>query len=149
MTNALSTRTGRCACGGVAYEAEVPRDYGVCHCQTCRRWAGGLYMAIKARSVRFSAPENILRWRSSEWGERGSCRLCGGALFWRFVGDEAHYLNVGTLNDQSGLRMSDEVFVDEQPGHYRFSGAEDRDRMTGAELMLKYGGGDAGAEKDG
>lgn len=141
-----ATRTGRCACGGVVYEAEVPATYGACHCETCRRWAGGVYMAIRAREVRFSAPENVLRWRSSEWAERGSCRVCGSALYWRFLGGDDHMLNVGTLDDQSGLTFGQEVFVEEQPDHYRFAG--ERETMTGAELMMKYGGGDAAGQKE-
>ena len=137
------TRTGRCACGATTYEAEVPDEFGACHCETCRRWAGGVYMAIRARAVRFAAPENILRWQSSKWAERGSCRVCGSALFWHFLGADEHMLNVGSLDDQSDLRFTQEVFVEEQPAHYRFAG--ERESMTGAELMMKYGG-DAGGD---
>ena len=137
----MSTRTGHCACGAVAFEAEVPDAYGVCHCDTCRRWAGGVYMAVRGREVSFSAPENILRWRSSELAERGSCRLCGSALFWRALDREDHMLNVGAFEDQSGFELVREAFVDEQPDHYRFAG--EHEGVTGAEAMLKYGGGDA------
>lgn len=131
-----TSRRGRCACGAVTFEGKMPREYHACHCETCRRWAGGVFMAIEAREVRFVQPENLNRWRSSEWAERASCRYCGSALFWRALGNEIYMLNVGALGDQSGLQFAGEVYVDEQPDHYRFEGA--RDRLTGEECRALH-----------
>lgn len=146
---ATSQRTGRCACGAVTFEAEIETGYSVCHCAMCRRWAGGPVMEVPAREVRFAEPGNLVRWKSSEWAERWSCKHCGSSLYWRLRDGGIEMLSVGALDDQSGLTMAEEVFVDAQPGHYRFAG-EGRRRLTGTELMQMLSGGDAADDgKDG
>ena len=134
----FKTRSGRCACGAVTFEASVPDEYHACHCAMCRRWAGGVFMSVPGRKVEFAAPENLNRWQSSDHAERASCRYCGSAIFWRALGDETHMLNVGAFDDQSGLTFAGEVFVDEQPDHYRFEGESGRERLTGQECIEKY-----------
>lgn len=144
----VSTRTGRCACGAVAFEAEVESGYSVCHCALCRRWAGGPVMQVPARAVRFSAPGELLRWRSSPHAERASCRHCGSHLHWRLSDGSFEMLSVGALDDQSGLTMAEEVFIDAEPAHYAFADPAARERLTGAELMQKIAAGAGGDGKD-
>jgi hypothetical protein len=46
----------------------------------------------------------------------------------------------GTLDDQSGLEMTMEFFIDIKPDAYAFAG--ERQRLTETELMALFTGGD-------
>ncbi len=132
MTGAM---TGGCLCGAVRFEAEdVPAEMGVCHCGQCRRWASGPYFAVRAGAVRFEGEENLGRYRSSEWAERGFCRTCGASLFYHLLEAPHYMLAVGAFDDQSAFRLAREVFVDEKPGFYSF--AEETRTSTGDDFFV-------------
>ncbi|TNF86909.1 MAG: GFA family protein, partial [Gammaproteobacteria bacterium] len=79
--------TGKCLCGAVTYEAdEVETHIHSCHCSICRNWSGGPLLAAGAKSVRFKGEENIKRYSSSDWAERGFCTQCGSNLFYHLKG---------------------------------------------------------------
>lgn len=118
------TMTGQCLCGAVRFTAEeVPQRIGACHCSQCRRWAGGPYFAVAAKGVTFEGAENLGRYRSSDWAERGFCKLCGGSLFYRMVKEDRYMMAVGSFDDQSGFELAYQVFIDEKPGFYEFAQA--------------------------
>ena len=135
-------RSGACACGAVRWSALVAETAAACHCGMCRRWSGGVFLALTAAEVAWTAGEDrVAIWRSSSWAERGSCRDCGGALFYRVTAEgpmqgETH-LAAGTIDDAAGLRLGVEFHVDAQPGFYRF--AEETTRMTEAEVLAAMG----------
>lgn len=116
------TMTGGCLCGAVRFEAEeVGEQVGACHCGQCRRWTSGPYFAVRGSNVRFAGEENLGRYASSEWAERGFCKRCGSSLFYRMHDEPFHMLAVGAFDDQSRFHLARQVFIDEKPGFYDFA----------------------------
>ena len=76
------------------------------------------------------------RYKSSDWAERGFCGTCGSNLFYYLSGDGQYIINAGTLDDQSGLEMTSQVFIDDKPEFYDF--ANKTRMMTGAEVFALY-----------
>ena len=106
-----------CLCGAVRVSATLKNNAVVaCHCTQCQRWTGGgpLY-AIRAEDVVFHNRDNIGLYHASAHGERGYCRICGTTLYWTMQGKSPQYLPVGLLDDQSGLSVQEEIFVDYRP----------------------------------
>jgi len=110
--------TGHCLCGAVRFEAEIGHQIGACHCGQCRRWASGPYFAVPAQSVRFEGEQNLGRYQSSDWAERGFCKVCGGNLFYHMLKEDRYMMAVGAFDDQSGFELQRQVFIDEKPGFY-------------------------------
>ena len=136
-------QTGRCLCGKVTYKlAEPVHEAGACHCDSCRRWASGPFMALGGEhKVAFEGEEHIVNYRSSEWAERGFCGTCGTNIYYRLISSGQTIMSAGTLDDQSGLTFTDQVFIEEKPDYYSF--ANKTKNMTGEELFAMY------APKDG
>ncbi|HET7410304.1 MAG TPA: GFA family protein [Paracoccaceae bacterium] len=134
---------GGCACGAVRFTAEAPREYGVCHCETCRRWTGGPNLAVDCGSgVEIEGPVSV--WNSSDWAERGSCARCGSPLFYRLKATGAHYLAVGAFDDQEGWEMTEQIFIDAKPAHFAF--ANETRTMTEAEVMAAWAASQSGEQ---
>ena len=127
--------TGRCLCGAVTYEAEGAfGSTQICHCTDCQRWSGGPFLGVEADSLITNGKETW--YRSSEWGERGFCALCGSTLFWRLQNGAHITLTAGSMDDQTTLQgIREHIFVDHQPGHYDFKG--DAPRKTGTEAIAE------------
>lgn len=138
--------SGGCLCGAVRYEVkERPTEAGACHCGMCRKWSGGIYMAFRVpgEEVRLKGEEHIGRYKSSDWAERCFCKKCGSSLFYRVTLEgtyfDNHHIGFGTLDDQSGIPLTSEIYVDRKPEGYAFEG--DHPRLTEAEILAMYGGG--------
>lgn len=130
--------TGGCACGAARFTADAPRGYGVCHCETCRRWTGGPMMAVDCgTAVTIDGPVTL--WESSDWAERGHCSRCGSALFFRLKATGAHYMTVGAFDDQEGWRMAEQIWIDARPAHFAFANATPT--RTAAEFLAAPGDG--------
>jgi hypothetical protein len=99
----------------------------------CRRWAGGPSFSTEASSVQFNGEENIQRYNSSDWGERGFCRQCGSSLFYRLKEPDQYILNMGAVDDQSPFTIASEIFIDEKPPGYDLAGKHPR--LTGEEFL--------------
>lgn len=126
--------SGHCLCGVVTYSAEdIDTDMHSCHCAMCRRWGGGPAFATSVGKVTFTGEENIGRFDSSEWAERGFCKRCGSNLFYRLKEADHYVMMMGTFDDVTPFKLAGEIFVDEKPALYNFAG--DHPRMTGAEFM--------------
>jgi hypothetical protein len=127
--------SGRCLCGAVSFTAETDnRCIDACHCAMCRRWMGGPFLGLAHKgAVSFEGAEHIGIYKSSDWAERAFCRLCGSSLYWRFGGTDEYSFCAGTLDDQSGLALTTEIFIDEKPGYYAF--ADKTKKLTGEEAM--------------
>lgn len=133
-----SSVSGKCLCGAVSFTGQVKsHDVSVCHCSMCNRWSGGLLMFVDAVGApTFEGRDNIGLYRSSEWGERGFCKVCGSSLFWKLVGEDRYTLSAGCLDDQSPLHFALEIFIDDKPGHYTF--ANDTVKQTGEEAAATF-----------
>ncbi len=128
---------GACLCGAVKVSGEAKAaDVAACHCDTCRRWSSGPYMEVTCEQVQFDGEENVRRFRSSEWAERGFCKECGTNLFYHIIGADDYQLSVGLLDDQSKLQFALQVFTDSKPAFYEF--ANKTEMMTGAEVAAKF-----------
>lgn len=131
--------SGQCLCGTVRFAA-LPQnaDMGVCHCSMCRRWTGGVFMAVSVGdSFEVTEGSDALKaYSSSEWGERAFCAECGTSLFWRHKESGHANISVQTLDNPSQFKFATEIFIDEKPGNYAF--ANDTLKMTAAEVYAFY-----------
>ena len=131
-------QAGECLCGKVRFRVTEPTDdVAVCHCGMCRRWSGGPALVIDCeKGVEFEGEDNIVTYRSSDWAERAFCGTCGTNLFYRIVETGQTFLCAGALDDQAGLTMTSQIFIDEKPDFYEFANATEN--MTGAEVFALY-----------
>src|SRR5262245_44552445 len=114
---------GKCLCGAVHFTA-TPRApaMGICHCSMCRRWSGGVFMAVDVGDTLKVADESALgQYESSPWGRRCFCTKCGSTLFWRSVDGKMAVVSAQAFDDPSQFALVSEIFTDDQPGNYAFS----------------------------
>jgi hypothetical protein len=116
--------SGRCICGAVAFEVHGPlRDVVLCHCTECRRWAGHTWAATDAlaEDVRFIERRG-LRWIDSpdsvKDARRGFCGECGSCMFWQVPGGERISIAAGCLDEPTGLKTTDQIWVDSVGDYY-------------------------------
>lgn len=130
---------GQCLCGAVRVRITPPEPHvGVCHCAMCRRWGGGPSLSLGLVSdPEIEGAEQITRYESSDWAERGFCRTCGTHLFYFFKPKSGYSFQAGLFDGADGYELSDEIFIDEKPGYYDFAGK--RERLTGPEVMAEAG----------
>ncbi len=128
---------GKCLCGAVSIQAGVAeRHHEACHCGMCRRWSGGPFFGTVVSTVSFEGEENIARYASSEWAERGFCKLCGTHLFYRLKKFDSYVMSVGLFDDAERFILVEEIFIDRKPDGYSFAG--DHPRLSEAETLAKY-----------
>ncbi len=80
--------------------------------------------------------EHLIVFDSSEWAERGFCRVCGTNIFYHVKETTEYDINTGTFDDASSFKMIGEIFVDQKPATYEFAG--DHLRLTGAEAIERF-----------
>ena len=126
--------TGRCLCGAVTYIAkDVETDVHSCHCDICLRWNGGPGFAVSVGQVSFKGEQNITRFNSSEWAERGFCNRCGTNLFYHLKEADLYMLWMGTFDDLMPFKLKSEIYIDKKPPLYDLVG--NHPRLTGEEFM--------------
>ena len=137
------TLTGGCLCGAVRFTAAPrEREYGACHCDSCRRWAGGPFMAIPCgRTLKIEGDAQLGVYRSSKWAERMFCKKCGTSLFLKLTGNGHCNVSIEAFDDNADFEQVVQYFIDEKPAHYAF--VNDTKKMTGAELYALFAGPDA------
>lgn len=124
MDDTKKLRTGACACGNVTFQSHGPwRDIISCHCEECRRITGHFWAATAVPEEELEITKDAgLQWRrSSDFAKRGFCTGCGASLFYRH--DDKGYVAIGAgcLDDDSGLKMVEEVFAHEKGDYYELS----------------------------
>lgn len=131
---------GSCLCGAVQVEAgSVDASIGACHCSKCRQWTSSPMQTVDAGTdVQFAGIENIGVYNSSEWAERGFCKQCGSALFYRLKQGGQTMLAAGLFGNLDGFVFDHEVFIDEKPDFYAF--ANRTRQMTGEEVFAYFSG---------
>lgn len=139
MTNDAKAIEGHCLCAAVSVRATpVNRKVEACHCTMCRRWAGSAFLGVECRgAVTIEGEEQVIRYRSSEWAERGACRRCGSNLFYRYLPDDHYTFAAGLFPDEALRPLAQEIFFDEKPAYYAFDAGSEK--LTGAEVMEKFG----------
>ncbi|MGB1580742.1 MAG: GFA family protein [Nevskiales bacterium] len=129
---------GECLCGGVKVEAKnVKPSIGACHCAQCRQWTSSPMQTVDCDTdVSFSGEENIEKYNSSDWAERGFCKRCGSTLFYRLKQTGQYFVAAGLFGDLPGFVFDHEVFIDEKPHFYSF--ANNRQQLTGEQVFAFF-----------
>lgn len=130
--------SGGCLCGAVRFTATPEKQQmDVCHCSMCRKWSGGVFMAVPCVGVSVADEQALGVYPSSEWGERVFCKTCGSSLFWRLrQGGDGHVaVAFQAFDEQPPFAFVAEIYIDEKPALYAFAG--DRPRLTGAEFLAR------------
>ena len=106
----------------------------ICHCGLCRRWSGGVFMAVDC-SAGFEIEDDSSAglFQSSPWGERGFCKSCGSTLFWRMRDRSSVHVSAQAFDHPEQFKLTLEIFIDEKPTNFAFANATQK--MTGAEAM--------------
>ncbi len=87
--------------------------------------------------MQIEGAENVVIYASSDWATRSFCGRCGTGLWYRSVGNDAGYIiSAGTLDDLTGLVLTQEIYVDCKPDGYAFAG--DHARLTRAEFEATW-----------
>ncbi|MDP0925987.1 GFA family protein [Paracoccus onubensis] len=125
---------GQCLCGAVRFTAIPKGGAAVCHCNMCRRWTGGINIAVDlSEPPVFSDESKLGVYRSSDWAERLFCSQCGSSIMYRTVDGVHNVVSAQCFDDPSQFPLESEIFIDEKPSSYSLAG--ERPRMTGAEFM--------------
>lgn len=137
-----TTTEGHCLCGAVELQGRGTPKITVCHCSQCRRWAGGIAVGIMFEEGLDIVKADGLTWyESSEWAERGFCKVCGTNLLYRMKSDpETYYPQAGTFDLPEGQEIHEHIFIDAKPDYYDFKG--DAPRLTEAETLAQYQAGE-------
>ncbi len=107
-------------------------ECSVCHCETCRRWAGVQFSVDVGGSLHDVAGP-IEFYASSEHMNRYSCRECAAPLFRLSRGDGRYYVVMQSFDEPDAFDFTLEIFVDEKPGNYALAG--ERTRLTADEFL--------------
>ena len=133
------SKTGSCLCGAVKIKADnLESNAGICHCDMCRRWSGGPLFAVDGGSdVSFEGEENIGVYQSSDWAERGFCKICGSNLYYRLK-QKNQFVRMAGLFDESDYILDHQIFIDSKPDYYHFG--NETKNMTGEEVFAYFAG---------
>lgn len=114
---------GSCLCKAIEVVIQDnPKTFTVCHCESCRKWSGGVPMSINAgEHIKFSNEELVGRYSSSEWAERGFCKNCGSSIFFRLKKTDHYFLMAGLFGDAINPKFDMQEFIDCKPDYYSFS----------------------------
>lgn len=136
MTETVDIK-GQCLCGAVTVSARVENPTLVaCHCDMCRRQAGGVSLALMTlpNTIRVAGP--IKTYKSSDWAERAFCDTCGSRLWYGTLHDGARYLSAGLFDNAAGAPLATEYFSDNCPKGYALAG--DHERLTAQETIALF-----------
>ena len=131
-------RSGQCLCGAIRYSAQLSApEIQACHCRQCQRWTGGSpYLCVHTDTVSFDGTPEIAKFHASAHGERAFCPTCGTTLYWTMQGKPPRSIALGTLDDQSDLKVTEEIFVDYRaPWLAPWPGAS---QATEAEVLAQF-----------
>lgn len=122
---------GGCLCGAVRYRAHgALRPVIACHCSQCRKQSGhfGAYTSVmRAEDLELSVTEGLAWYQSSAAAERGFCKRCGSALFWKPLDRDRISLSAGSLDGATGLRIDQHIYCADKGDYYDIAdGVEQR-----------------------
>ncbi|MDE0045168.1 MAG: GFA family protein [bacterium] len=114
------TRTGRCMCGVVRFEAkDEPFDVTHCHCHSCRKHNGAAVVTLagyRAEQVTFSGADRR-QYQSSPGVLRGFCGDCGTPLTWEGDGGDLGPIiefHISTFDEPESLVPTAHAFEPER-----------------------------------
>ncbi|MBV2358987.1 GFA family protein [Thalassococcus sp. CAU 1522] len=131
---------GQCLCGAVriAIDGEHVAAVGVCHCQMCQRWTGGVFACFGASAGAVTVSGPVVRHKTSDFAERAFCGTCGSNLWMRDVIEEdADFeLMPGLFPEAQAFPLISEIYTDRAPAYGHMAG--DHVRATRAEYEAKH-----------
>jgi hypothetical protein len=114
-------REGRCLCGACRFAATPDaEEASVCHCSICRKWTGGINMAVGCTDVSWNADAPLKSYRSSDKAERVFCGECGSNLYWRALDDapSEQVIALMAFDEPGAFSVTRQIFMDEKPDTY-------------------------------
>jgi len=129
---------GKCLCGSVTVAIKNNEStFDVCHCGICRKWGGGPAFTIDGgKHFEITGKESITIFRSSEWAERGFCKLCGSHIFFRLTEADFYNFSLGLFKESDDFKFKTQIFIDSKPSNYDF--ANSTENLTEAEVLAKF-----------
>ncbi len=116
--------TGSCLCGAISFtiEGELSPP-SACHCGQCRKQSGHLWASTSAPEDKLSFRSRVtLAWyRASDIARRGFCSACGSFLFWQHDDEDTIAISVGSLDEPTGLKLAQHIFVADKGDYYDIS----------------------------
>jgi hypothetical protein len=94
-----------------------------CHCSQCRKQTGHHYAAtnVPDGNIVIEGSESVSWYRSSPEAQRGFCRTCGSALFWKRDGSDYVSVLAGSFEQPSGLEGAEHIFVADKGDYYEIT----------------------------
>lgn len=130
---------GHCLCGEVRVTIpELSEEINVCHCHMCQKFFGGPFLSLAGvlpKDVEISGEEQIQRYLSSEWAERGFCKKCGSGLFYHSLADDEYYFPAGLFAEIDQAKLTTEIFYDQKPAFFHFK--ESTEKLTEEAFLQK------------
>jgi hypothetical protein len=115
---------GGCLCGAVRYSIRGPLRPGAvaCHCSSCRRFSGGLWVGTCARrdDVVIESGDTLTWYASSPGTRRGFCGRCGSSLFWEGDDEPLWSIAAGSLDEPTGLTLAVHSWTAESADYWSF-----------------------------
>lgn len=94
-------RNGGCTCGAIRYTLKgEPYRYGVCHCASCRKESGSVFVAYAHWKIEYSEVIGTY----STFAGRSFCPTCGSRLFELHEHDME--IRVGSLDEAPTTLLS-------------------------------------------
>jgi len=126
--------SGSCLCGAVGFEIRGKlRPVVACHCLQCRKQTGN-YMSATAcddDQLTLTRDDGLSWYRSSEFAQRGFCRICGSVLFWKGDGRNYTAITAGSIDGPLGVPLEGHIFCDSAGDYYEIAGGGYREPGTG------------------
>lgn len=132
--------TGSCQCKAINFTTTIDDQslhYHVCHCSICRKISGGPLMSVPVGTqVAFNDWKNISVFASSDWANRGFCKKCGTAVYYRLKEPDAYYIPVWLFEQSQNFSFDLQIFTDHKPDSYTF--ANTTHMMSEADVLSQY-----------
>jgi hypothetical protein len=109
---------GRCLCGKVSYA--LSGNLGIfqyCHCSRCRKFTGSPFAAniiVTPQQFRWIDGEELVgRYEVADAKHFATCfcKVCGSSMPWKSKSGRGVVVPAGTLDDDPGLRPTQNIFV--------------------------------------
>ena len=117
----MTSKSGSCLCKAVTYSVEGGlTPILACHCSQCANTSGN-YAAMTScaeSSLKITDTGTLAWFQSSAEVCRGFCARCGSNLFWKQGGTDVVYITAGTLDQPTGLRIAEHIFVASKSDYY-------------------------------
>jgi hypothetical protein len=122
--------SGSCMCGSVKYEIDGHMGvFQYCHCSRCRKITGSAHAAnLFVSPAEFHWTEGEAMVRRFEPGHTRYfatcfCEKCGSNLPWLSKSGKVVIIPAGTLDDDPGIRPSQNIFCGSRPDWYMHASA--------------------------